>query len=158
VKWLAGNWFDLAQLIAIALGIAITTFAFRLSIRTTEMSNIIALAELRRDTWQTMVDHPELARIYDQDPSPLEATEQERRFLVSVMSLLHVSFEMQKPGGARNLSAHNLHLDTAMLLRLPIPQYVWSTCKIAMPPSFVAFTDQAVANYVDGLNGGGPSA
>lgn len=147
--WFQENWFNLAQSVAFVLSLTFAALAIRQSAKVARISNVVALTDLRRETWQPVVDNPNLGRVLDPNPNPTEPTLQERRFIISTISHCAAAFEFTRHG-KYYLTAQNLNKDVAELLRLPLPSLVWEDLQHYFPPDFVRFANQALADFPSG--------
>lgn len=146
MAWFRESWFDLVQSLALLLTLIFTGMAVRQNSRALHATNIVAMTDLRRETWQLFMDRPELHRILADRPNPPEPSRIDHRFIVSVLDLVHATLELDRVG-RKGTFARNLDRDVAELLHKPIPEAIWTRIREFYPEEFERFIAQALANY-----------
>ena len=142
--WIATNWFDLLQSIAITAGLFFTGATLREQAKARRVGNLITLTQQHRDIWREYLSRPELARVRnpqaDLRTGPLTLAEETFVKLV----LVHLVSAYQATRLDETEALGRMSEDVGEFFSLPIPAAVWQARKSVHEQSFVDFVDQAL--------------
>lgn len=141
-------WFDIVQTIGIVASILLARKASRDQARQVEVSNALLITQHHRELWSQMLEHRELARVFDPAPdlvaSPI--TEQERLF--TNMLFLHTAGCLRASKAGVAPAIEGIEADLADIFSFPIPRQVWSDVH--------AFHEKEFSEFVSRIHAGWP--
>jgi len=143
--WLSQNILDVAQTMAIIVGLIMTIIEFRTTIKTNYLSTDMAITQSHREIWKETLSDPELSRFYsvDVDLNKNPVSFRERIFVYLLMS--HVNFVYKAHKYRTYPLKRNEIADVGNFFTLPIPSFVWQTeLKKLYDKEFIKFVDQAI--------------
>lgn len=142
--WIAVNWFNLVQTVALIATLSVAVSALRSSNHATKGANRLAVAAANRDIWQQVITNPALKRVLR--PTMAEGdkvTDAERRFVLQVFQHSGAVFATLQMGAMDRLQGYRRDVHDTM--QLPVFQIVWNEFRTYQDIAFVRFVDSCIA-------------
>ena len=144
--WIAGNWFDLLQTVAIVTGLFATVHNIRADRRERMVNTQFTIAAGHREIWSRLADDPKLARVLRNDADISEtAITLEEELLVQFL-ILHLRATFKARRAKMDFADDRVALDARYFFALPIPRAVWERSRAFQDEDFVAFIELALAD------------
>jgi hypothetical protein len=136
----------MVQTVAIVGGLIFAGVGLRQSSRVTRMSGMLGSVQNHREIWQTVIDQPQLYRVFETNPNPAEPTVEERVLLTLLIIHISTSYYTSQLGGPP--IAPNVWADISFVLTKPIPRRVWEEVRIFQDKKFVDAVENALARSI----------
>ena len=141
IGWLAENWFDLLQTVAITTGLYATVYNLRADRRERMVQTQFAVTAAHREIWSHVLENPALARILNTEAdlaaSPVTLNEE----LLVQFLILHLRATYKARRSGMDFGDDKIELDMRLFFALPIPRHVWDRSKEFQDQDFVEFVD-----------------
>lgn len=143
-SYLAANWFDVFQSIAIVTTLVIAIASFRSETKSRHISNQIDLMNSHRDIWKQIIEKTNLDRIrlssVDLEEEPI--TQQERQFVKLIIQHVNTSFQANTASQVNPIEG--LEEDLIQFFSNPIPKIVWKEVRRLQNSEFRELVDKQI--------------
>ena len=147
LRWIAEQWFNLAQTAGIVGGLLFTAYAIRKDAKARRIGNLIAINQQRHQIWSEFYERPQLARVLATDvelgKEPL--SDAEELFVNSLVLHLSMVYRAMKEG--LFVQVKGIRNDIKELFSLPIPQVVWEKIRPLQESDFARFVDTCLLEH-----------
>lgn len=144
MHWLAGNWFNIVQSVALVATLTIAISALRSSGQATRGSNILAIMSSHREIWSQLTTNPELQDVMRSTMSGNEEiSNNEYNFFIQVINHVATAFELAQMGGINPVEG--MRRDAHEYMNWPVFRAAWGRNKAYQEPNFVEFIDSCIA-------------
>lgn len=141
--WVAQNWFDTSQTLAIIVSLFTTLYTLRTEKKERLLANSFELTKSHRELWTFFSSKPELRRILHEkkkrNPSPVEVD-----FIT--LLILHLKLAHQATKSRLYKPPQGMEADVQSFFSKPIPRRVWEQRKSHYDPDFVHFVDRLLSH------------
>jgi hypothetical protein len=143
-NWISENWFNRVSAVGIIASLLFTGVSLRSETKTRRIGNLLGLTESHRELWAQVFNHPELARVVDEEA---DLSKQPMTFEESIyvgLAIQHLGCAFQALKGGIVIRQDGLCDDVKWFFSLPIPKAVWSESKGFQNDDFVTFVDSCM--------------
>ena len=137
-EWLALNWFDFSQTLALLGGLVVALYTIRTDRNSRIVANNFEITKQHRELWLHYTSRPALKRIFkktsDSKPTDLETT-----FVTLLILHLKAVYNARKHGAIK--SSEGIHNDIRSFFACEIPLQVWEERKVYYDSEFVRFVE-----------------
>jgi hypothetical protein len=143
-QWFAENWFNLIQTVTVVGSLLLAAYTFHKDEKARRIANLIAIQQEYCGIWQTLYDHPELARVLEKrlDLTKHPVTTQEWLFVK--MLILHLDNVRRANNIGMFVKLQGMQKDIQEFFSLPIPKAVWQRIKAFQNSDFVTFIENSL--------------
>ncbi len=149
-EWLAQNWFDLLQTVAITTGLFATVHNIRADRRERMVTTQFRIAAAHREIWSRLADNPSLDRVLSEDVdlagNPMTIEEE----LLVQFLILHLRATFKARRAKMDFADDQIGLDTRAFFTLPIPREVWRRSRPFQDAEFVEFVESTLVDRAAG--------
>ncbi len=123
--WIAGNWFDFLQTVAIVTGLFATVHNIRADRRERMVNTQFMIAAGHREIWSRLADNPNLSRVLSREADLSEKPVTLEEELLVQFLILHLRATFKARRAKMDFADDRIALDTRYFFTLPIPRAVW---------------------------------
>lgn len=139
--WVAHNWFDVLQTVAIVASFSTTVYTVNQDRRARRVAHAIEITKGHRELWTHFADRPDLRRVFDSNP---KRTVSRKESVFINQLILHLKLVYRASDLRLYDQPEGLRHDIRDFFSNPKPRMVWEKNKNMHDATFVAFVEDCL--------------